>query len=120
MAAKFCAQCGAGLGPVDKFCALCGTKVVSACPTCGQAWDGIAVSSAVDSITSPPTLQIPDTNKIKKPAIEKVESVVQGVAPDTLSGLVYGSAFDSAKDCANCGMAGKRKACDSCGSGSSK
>jgi hypothetical protein len=44
------------------------------------------------------------------------------VIASSLSGSspVYGSDYDKSKDCANCGKAGKKKACNSCGSGLDK
>jgi hypothetical protein len=119
MVAKFCANCGGGLGPADKFCPQCGIKVITACPTCGQAWDGVTVGEVAETKT-PQKQQFPDTNKITKPAKEVVEEVFVATNSPSNSGLVYGPSYDSAKDCANCGMAGKKKACDSCGSGSTK
>jgi hypothetical protein len=118
MVAKFCANCGGGLGPADKFCPQCGIKVITACPTCGQAWDGVAVGEVAETKT-PPKQQIPEMNKIKKPAKEVDEVVVATDFPSN-SGLIYGPSYDAAKDCANCGMAGNKKSCDSCGSGLNK
>ena len=120
MVAKFCANCGGGLGPADKFCPQCGIKVITACPTCGQAWDGVSVGGVTETKTeSPPIQQIPDVNKMIK-STKAVDQVVVTTDPPLNNGLVYGAAYDSAKDCANCGMAGKKKSCDSCGSGSTK
>jgi predicted amidophosphoribosyltransferase len=120
MANKFCANCGGGLGPADRFCPLCGTKVISACPTCGQAWDGTTVvSSPEKDIETQPRQQMPSINKTKK--TEKVVDEVVEVTSSTTGNMpIYGSLYDPSKDCANCGKAGKKKGCDSCGSGSSK
>jgi hypothetical protein len=120
MVAKFCANCGGGLGPADKFCPQCGIKVITACPTCGQAWDGVSVGEVLETKTNAPLMQqIPVANEMKKP-IKVVEEVVAGTNLPSVDGLVYGPSFDPAKDCANCGTAGKKKSCDSCGSGSNK
>jgi len=120
MAAKFCANCGGGLGPADKFCPQCGIKVITACPTCGQAWDGVALSGVADTKTETPQIQQkPVVNEMKK-TTKEVEKTVAATNPPSVAGLVYGPSYDSAKDCANCGMAGKKKVCDSCGSGSTK
>ena len=111
MAAKYCAQCGAGLGPVDKFCALCGTKVISACPTCGQDWDGVSVASSETTHLTVVTPSVKESSKVKEDPIAELTPLA------SVSGLIYGPEYDPAKDCANCGMAGKKKACNSCGSG---
>jgi hypothetical protein len=68
---------------------------------------------------TPPKQQIPEMNKIKKPGKE-VEEVVVATDFPSPSGLIYGPSYDAAKDCANCGMAGNKKSCDSCGSGLNK
>ncbi len=118
MVAKFCANCGGGLGPADKFCPQCGTKVISSCPTCGQAWDGVTVGEVAE--TKPPQKQqMPEINKIKKITKEVEEVVVEARHPSN-SALIYGPSYDAVRDCANCGMAGKKKSCDSCGSGLNK
>ena len=106
MSAKFCAQCGTGLGPADKFCAICGAKVISNCPTCGQAWDGVVATQAPTKST---------------PAPKKAEVVEESEITITQSSggnkPIYGPDFDKSKDCANCGKTGKKKSCDACGTG---
>ena len=120
MVAKFCANCGGGLGPADKFCPQCGIKVITACPTCGQAWDGVSVGEVLETKTkAQPIQEKPVVNTTKTPTKE-IREVVATTIPPSVVGLVYGPSYDSAKDCANCGMAGNKKACDSCGSGSNK
>lgn len=108
MSAKFCVNCGIGLGPADKFCAICGTKIVSNCPTCGQIWDGVSPSETVESTPLPAKVEvIPDSE------VEIIQSV-DGNKP------IYGPDFDKSKDCANCGKAGKKKSCDACGLGANQ
>lgn len=119
MAAKFCANCGGGLGPADRFCPLCGTKVISACPTCGQAWDGVTVAETPEGKIDIPAQQFPVTNKMKK-ATKEIDDLVVVASSSVGNTPIYGSAYDPSKDCANCGKAGKKKACDACGSGLNK
>jgi hypothetical protein len=118
VSAKFCAQCGTGLGPADKFCAICGTKIISKCPTCGQAWDGVVniepSPSPKERVEEKPKPAVEKREQVEKPepiTVTKVAEQTGGNKP------VYGSAFDKTKDCANCGSAGKKKACDVCGTG---
>jgi hypothetical protein len=105
MSAKFCAQCGTGLGPADKFCAICGAKVISNCPTCGQAWDGVVASEVKKSA--------PAAKKVQAEPISEV-TITQTVVGNK---PIYGPDFDKSKDCANCGSPGKKKSCDVCGTG---
>ena len=121
MSAKFCAQCGTGLGPADKFCAVCGKKIVSNCPTCGQAWDGV-VKNEPSPNTKERVEEKPRPAVEKKEEVEKPEPIIVAQVVEQTSGNkpVYGSAFDKTKDCANCGSAGNKKACDVCGTGVAK
>ena len=119
--AKFCAECGGPLGPADKFCAECGKQVIHTCPTCGQNWDGVkqevtaASSSKSDPkpVTAPPTK--PTTPVVPpppaKPAAKSSQLTTARIQP------VYGSQYNAASDCANCGAKGNKKSCSNCGAG---
>ena len=106
MSAKFCVNCGVGLGQADKFCAICGTKVVANCPTCGQIWNGVVASETINN--TPPPAQ----SEVTPPSEVTINESFVGSKP------IYGPDFNEDKDCANCGNAGKIKSCDMCGSGS--
>jgi hypothetical protein len=116
MTAKFCVNCGVGLGPADKFCAVCGTKVVVNCPTCGQVWDGVVVSETVKTTPRPAQVEVtpPPQVEVTPPSEITITESVSGNKP------IYGPDFDKSKDCANCGKAGNKKACDACGLGSNQ
>lgn len=106
--AKFCAECGVGLGPADRFCAKCGKEVFTSCPTCGQNWDGVMVENVAPARKA----------ETKAPVVKEAQPAkVVLTSKSTGSGPVYGSAYDATKDCANCGKAGEKKSCDNCGSG---
>jgi hypothetical protein len=108
MTAKFCVNCGSGLGPADKFCAICGTNIVTNCPTCGQVWDGVIAGN--EAVSMPQPKQVEAT-----PPSEVTISESTGENKP-----IYGPDFDRSNDCANCGKAGNKKSCDTCGPGSNQ
>jgi len=118
--AKFCAECGGPLGPVDKFCAECGMKIIHTCPTCGQNWDGVkqeatapsaARSEAKSTPAAAPKQSAPVAPIPAKPAAKSSQLTSARVQP------VYGSQYNASTDCANCGTKGNKKSCSNCGEG---
>jgi len=117
--AKFCAECGGPLGPADKFCAECGKQVIHSCPTCGQNWDGVKQEAASATVTktqskpapTPPPAVAQATPQPVKAAPKSSLLTTARVQP------VYGSQYNAASDCANCGSKGNKKSCSNCGAG---
>jgi predicted amidophosphoribosyltransferase len=119
---KFCVNCGAPLTPSSKFCTNCGSPVVAAtCPTCGQNWPGNQTQGNAPFAVSQTNVSAQSNHgHAATPPSRKVVNDF-GVDTSTLAGFnrqdpVYGSKYNSAVDCRNCGAVFnlKTKICPLC------